>query len=35
MMTDETVTATFAPVVFAPSNRMAVFDILLTKRLIG
>jgi len=35
MMTDKTVTPTFGPLVFAPSNRMAVFDILLRKRLIG
>jgi hypothetical protein len=33
-MTDKTVTPTFNPLVFAPSN-LAVFDILLRKRLIG
>ena len=35
MMTDKTVTPTFDPLVFAPSNRTAMFDIPLTKRLIG
>ena len=32
MMTDKTVTPTFDPLVFARSNRMAGFDILLRKR---
>jgi hypothetical protein len=35
MMTDKTVTPTFDPLVFVPSNRMAVFDILVRKRPIG
>jgi hypothetical protein len=35
MMTDKTVMPTFDPVVLAPSNRMAVFDILVRKRPIG
>jgi hypothetical protein len=35
MMTDKAVMPTFDPVVLAPSNRMAVFDILVRKRPIG
>jgi hypothetical protein len=35
MMTDKMVTPTFDPLIFASSNRMVVFDILVRKRPIG